>query len=254
MKKLLLSLLLLPTLAFSGTKVINLTSSNSINFNDQFSPQFVAKKQLEAINKCYSNVGSTIYISLYTPGGSITAGQLFFDTLNALPCKFDTITIFSASMGYQTVQNLGKRYILPSGTLMSHRASLGGLSGELGGELDSIIAHYKKTVKEMETVASKRAGITLEQYQKDISDELWMTGAAAVKKRHADAVALIKCDKSLMGVTTRIVNTFFGSLRVGFSNCPIIVAPVSIRAANEGIIFKYKQLRKNMMKNTKTTL
>jgi ATP-dependent protease ClpP protease subunit len=129
--KLILSLLMICSISFA--KVINLTEANSINFNNQFSGDFVAKKQIEAANKCYDNEGSDIYVVLYTPGGSVQAGQLFFDTLNALPCNFHTITIFAASMGYQTVQNLKNRYILPSGILMSHRASLSGVRGEIGG-------------------------------------------------------------------------------------------------------------------------
>ena len=139
MRKLLLMLVLLPTLLLAATetqqKTIVLNTFNAINFNQPFTMDYVAKKQIEAIEKCGTNLGGDIYLVLYTPGGSISAGQLLFDTLKPLPCNFHTITIFSASMGYQTVQNLGKRYMLPSGTLMSHRASIRGIGGELGGGL-----------------------------------------------------------------------------------------------------------------------
>jgi len=278
MKKLLTLLLLLPTLVFAGvetvdlddeslvifnkaadvgsskTKTIELNSRNTISFNQAFDDMFVAKKQLEAITTCGKNLGGDIYIVLYTPGGSISAGQLFYDTLNALPCNFHTITIFSASMGYQTVQNLGKRYILPSGTLMSHRASISGLSGELGGELESIIKLLTKNVTEMELVASKRVGITLKQYQTEIRDELWMTADQAVSKNHADEAVLVKCDKSLLGSTFQTVNTFFGSLKVEYSNCPIIVAPLSVAAANEKAIVEFRKYLSNIKKHVNTTL
>ena len=234
MKKLLAAVMLLPMLVFAVNKprVLELNENNTISFNDEFNPMFVAKKQAEAINLCFNNIGKDINIVLYTPGGSIVAGQLFFDTLNALPCTFNTVTIFSASMGYQTVQNLGKRYIIPSGVLMSHRASVNGLSGELGGELDSIIGLIKDNVREMEIVASSRIGITLENYQEAISDELWLTGSQAVKQNHADELVLIRCDKSLSGTFTRIVNTFFGPLEVEFSKCPLITAPVNVKVSN----------------------
>ncbi len=231
MKKLLLILLLLPTLAFS--KTIELNENNTINFNQDFNSMFVAKKQIEAITLCSKNVGKDIYVALYSPGGSISAGQLFFDTLNALPCKFHTITVFSASMGYQTVQNLGKRFIIPSGILMSHRAQISGLSGELGGDLDQIMKLLKDNVKELEIVAANRAGITLEDYRKAISDELWMTAREAVKLNHADEVVLVKCNETLMGTSSQVVNTFFGSFEVEYSNCPIIVAPVSVKGSRE---------------------
>jgi len=259
MKKLLAAIMLLPMLAFAGSKprVLELNENNTINFNDEFSPMFVAKKQAEAISLCFSNIGKEINIVLYTPGGSISAGQLFFDTLNALPCTFNTITIFSASMGYQTVQNLGKRYIIPSGILMSHRASVSGLAGELGGELDSIINLIKDNVREMETVASNRVGITLEKYQSEISDELWLTGSQAVQKNHADEMVLVRCTKSLSGYTTRTVNTFFGPLRVKFSKCPLITAPIGIEISNERAAkaaARFESNFNNISNRIKTTL
>tara|TARA_R110000851_G_scaffold116166_12_gene242272 strand:- start:634 stop:1398 length:765 start_codon:yes stop_codon:yes gene_type:complete len=254
MKKLLTLLLLLPTLAAAGLKTIELNKNNTINFNDSFNDSFVAKKQLEAISTCGKNIGKDIFIVLYTPGGSISAGQLFFDTLSALPCNFHTITVFSASMGYQTVQNLGKRYILPSGTLMSHRASISGIGGELGGELDAILKYLKESVKELETVAANRVGISLEKYRSEISDELWLTGTEAVKRNHADEVVLVKCHKSLTGTETRVFNTFFGPVEVEFSKCPIIIAPLSVKAANSNAVQTYNTVRSSMMKNIKTSL
>jgi len=230
MKKILSILLLLPLLAFG--KTIELNKNNSINFNNAFTDEFVAKKQLEAMDVCFRNVGGDIYITLYTPGGSISAGQLFFDTLNALPCNFHTITVFAASMGYQTVQNLGKRYILPSGVLMSHRASVSGLSGEIGGELNSIIKNLEDNVTELEEVSAKRIGITLEEYREEIRDELWLTAKTAIKKNHADKVVLVTCDRTLKGTYNEIYRTFFGNFRVKFSKCPIIVAPISIESVN----------------------
>lgn len=228
--KLILSLLMVCSISFA--KVINLTEANSINFNNKFSGEFVAKKQIEAANKCYNNEGSDIYVVLYTPGGSVQAGQLFFDTVNALPCNFHTITIFAASMGYQTVQNLKDRYILPSGVLMSHRASLSGVRGELGGELDSILNFFKQNVKELETTASNRVGISLEDYQGAISDELWMTGKQSVELNHADETVLVRCDKKFSGSYTEIFRSIFGSVQVEFSNCPLITSPLSVNGNN----------------------
>ena len=185
------------------------------------------------MEKCLSNVGSDIYVVLYTPGGSISAGQLLFDTLNALPCNFHTLTIFAASMGYQTVQNLGKRYVLPSGILMSHRASVSGLSGEIGGELDQILKLLKDNVTDLNKIAAKRVGMSLQKYEEAISDELWLTANQAVEQNHADEVVTAICDKSLLGTYTETVNTmFFGKFELEFSNCPLVVAPISVNGSN----------------------
>ena len=253
MKKLLLTLLLIPTLAFT-MKNIKLDSSNSINFNQAFSGSYVASKQIEAMTKCAAKPGKVIYITSYTPGGSIFAGQLFFDTLRGLPCTFHTITIFAASMGYQMAQNLGKRYILPSGTLMSHRASVGGLAGEIGGELESVLRNIKKTVKELEVIASNRVGISLKKYRDAISDELWMTAEEAVETNHADEVVTVTCTNDLLGTRIEKVSSFFGTLEVEFSNCPVIVAPLSVNGANESQILKYKSDFSKINKRITVTL
>jgi len=252
MKKLLVILLLLPTLAFAE-KIVELNENNTMNFNQAFDGAFVAQKQIEAIKLCALNPKSDIYIVAYTPGGSISAGQLFFDTLKALPCNFHTITIFSASMGYQMTQNLGKRYILPSGTLMSHRASISGLSGELGGELEQIMKNLTDSVTELEVVASNRVGISLESYRDAIRDELWLTAKEAVKLNHADEIILATCHESLMGTHITTVRTFFGNLDVEFSNCPIITAPLRVLRSNSADTFKFNTYFTNIKKRVKAT-
>lgn len=236
MKFILTLLLLTSSLAFGETDLdtIVLTEANSINFNNAFTPEFVAKKQIESMAKCNENEGSDIYIVLYTPGGSVNAGKLFYDTLHALPCNFHTITLFAASMGYQTVQNLGTRYILPSGILMSHRASIRGLGGEINGELDQLLKLIKSNVEELDIIAAERVGITLKAYHKLIADELWLTGNQAVESNHADEVVLAKCGKDFTGSYIEKVKSFFGfAFSVEFSKCPLITAPLSVKANNE---------------------
>lgn len=236
-------LFLLPTLAFAtNLRTIELSESTTINFNSKFTSSFVAKKQMEVMSKCSANPGSELTLVLYTPGGSVSAGQLFFDTVKALPCKINTITIFAASMGYQTVQNLGKRYILPSGILMSHRAYISGLSGEIGGELDNIYSLLKGNVFELDKIAASRVGLSVEEYQLLIRDELWMTGPQSVNMKHADEVVLAKCDGTLKGTYTEQVNTIFGPLDIVFSKCPLVTGIIEVKMATreeEEYLFNY---------------
>jgi ATP-dependent protease ClpP protease subunit len=218
-------------LAFSAmaTETIELTKKNSIVFNQAFTGKYVSEKQQEFIDLVSTlDENTPIYLVLFTPGGSISAGLKFIDTIKAYKNPVHTITIFSASMGYQVVQNLGTRYILPSGTLMSHRAR-GGIRGEFDGELDTQYKHVKALLKQMETVASKRSNLSLAQYKDLIKDEYWATGAKAVADGHADKLAYIKCGADLMGTRIETVFTLFGRFNVEFSNCPIITAPISVK-------------------------
>ena len=247
MKKLLLALLLLPTLAFANLKTITLNDQNTINFNEDFNAMSVAKKQLELFSLAATSQEKDLYIVMYTPGGSVSAGSLFIDTARALGKNIQTITIFSASMGYHTVQGLGKRYILPSGVLMSHRAAVSGLSGQFPGELNERINLIMKSTEELDKIAASRVGLKLEEYKSLIHDELWLTGLDAVKRGHADEVISAKCDSSLNGSYYQTFNTFFGPVDVEFSKCPLIVGPIGFKGSNEAVM----EVKKNILEDVK---
>jgi len=92
----------------------------------------------------------TIYLVLDTPGGSISAGNLFIDLCQSLPQKIKTLSLFSASMGFHIAQSLGERAVLPSTVVMSHRAHIEGLSGEVPGEAVQRLNFIVKMVTNLE--------------------------------------------------------------------------------------------------------
>lgn len=224
--------LLLFLLSFStyATK-ITLTPDNHINFNKPFTDKSITEVQLKAYE--LSAKTDTIYLVLYTPGGSVSAGQSLYQYIKGLGIKVHTITLFAASMGYQTVQHLGKRYMTPYGTLMSHRASIKGLGGEIGGELDSFYNYIKSQITKLEDVSAKRVGVTLSAYRRLIADELWLTSEQAVSLGHADEIVDVKCSKELMTTRVERMRSFFGTFDVEFSNCPVITAPLRVVGKNE---------------------
>lgn len=219
-------LLLLFSITFANAKsnldVINLTSKNTISFSQRVTQVYVAKKLVEFRN-LVSKLGPNepIFLVLSTPGGSISAGNQFINTIRAYPNPVHTITLFAASMGYHFVQSLDKRLILPNGILMSHRAYLSGVSGQLNGELNTIINFYQALTQSMDVLASKRVGMSLSQYQKLIQNEYWVFGQNAVKSNHADAVVRAKCDSSLNGTHIIEYNTMFGLYKVQFFKLPV---------------------------------
>lgn len=226
MLKLLLSLLI--TLPAFAVETIILTDQNSVMFNSPVRSSYVAKKQLEVMEK--SNklpYSQPLYLILDTPGGSVTDGLLFIDTVKSLKRPVHTITIFAASMGYQIVQELGTRYILASGTLMSHRGAVGGLSGQVPGELNARLNYIQSMLTKMNVIAAKRIGMSLGDYQFAIINELWSFGQQAVDTKQADKVVNIVCDKDLVNKTyVDSISTPFGDIEVTYSSCPLITAPV----------------------------
>lgn len=219
---------LLCGLVYAKPNAIVLTDANSVSFNEAVTEGYVSQKILEVISKASKT--DRLFLVLNTPGGSVSSGLKFVDVIKGLDVKVDTITIFAASMGYQFVQELGRRYILKSGILMSHRGSVSGIGGQLPGELNSRINLITQLLNRMSEVASKRVGLSKERYEESITHELWLTGNNAVKERHADEVVNVTCDQTLASKTqTKTFFTIFGNVDVTFSLCPLITAPISVK-------------------------
>jgi ATP-dependent Clp protease protease subunit len=251
MIKYLVGLAIICNVAKASPVNIVLTESNSVIFNEQVSQEFVSKKTLEIMSK--SLKASPLYLVLDTPGGSVMAGLRFVDSIKSLGVPVHTITIFAASMGYQFVQELGTRYITPSGTLMSHRGYVGGVSGQVPGELNARVGHIQSVLTGMSERAAKRIGISKEAYEASIINELWLDGSAAVKQNHADAIASVKCDKSLLSETyQQTFNTLFGAVIVEFSKCPLISAPVSIKLDKGVKPEDFEKIKKVIQMNRKS--
>lgn len=219
-----LGILLSTTLFSRNDDTVVLTKDNHIVFSGVVSDTSVAKAQLE-LGRISSQLSKndTIYLVIDSPGGSVTAGNLFIDFANSLPQKIKPICIFCASMGYHMFQSFDERLVYGSSELMSHRVRIGGLAGQVPGEAVSRLNNIIQVSNKMDRAVANRVGLTLEAYQKLIYDELWLDGDSAVKTKHADRAAKIRCEDSLMNEKkTEVVNTMFGPVQITFSSCPVI--------------------------------
>lgn len=235
--------------------VIELTTKNTVVFNQPFTAKYISKKIVEmSLMQFKLRSDEPIYLVLNTPGGSVGAGNLFVDFINGLSNPVHTITIFAASMGYNTVQNLGNRYILPSGVLMSHRAYIKGLSGQIRGEANSRLDYLTSKIVEMEERAAKRISMPLKEYQDRVDNEIWVTGKHAVETKHADQMVLIRCSKALIKKQTKEeFATIFGSVYVEFSGCPLITQPKQIESRNRKVRRYIKNFYTDMKKHVHRT-
>jgi len=203
MKKLLLTafLLMLSTFAEARTVKVTLTENNTISMRDYFYFGSVVKVMQKAHElDALLPTKAPIYLILDSGGGSISAGLELIENLKNLKRPVRTITLFAASMGFQTVQGLGTRLIQREGTLMSHKAR-GGFFGEFPGQLDSRYSFWLRRVSVMEeTAVSRTRGThTLKSYRNLIENEYWCQGADCIKQGFADVIVNATCASSLQG-------------------------------------------------------
>lgn len=221
--------------------VIILQEANTVVFAEAFSDSSVTTLMVELQEKSEKLAPTTvIYLVLDSPGGSIQAGNRLISFIKALPQPVKTITLFSASMAFHTVQNLDERLILDSGTLMSHRASFSGFSGEVPGEFLVRLNYWLQILERMDNVASSRMDMTINDYRELTRDEYWVEGHKAVSDNAADRVVGVRCGRSMGGTRTIEVNTMFGLFRVVVSKCPLMPGILSVaRASTDEAANKY---------------
>jgi len=209
--------------------VLVLSKKNTIVFRNVVtdrSASATARKALELSN-ALDDSKTPLYLFLDTPGGSIMAGMDLINTLKALPREVKTVSNFAASMGFQIAQNLGDRYVTPTGVMMSHRAYMG-LEGQTPGEFESRQKLWKGILRQMDQTVADRMKLDFDTYRAMIKDELWVSGQEAIEKNVADKVILVTCDNSLKGTYTETIMTIFGNVKLQWSECPLIAFPISI--------------------------
>lgn len=207
---------------------IQLSDKNTVTLRGVVTDQSVGEAQKLLMEKSrHLSKHDVIYLVLDTPGGSIEAGNMLIETVKGLPQKVNTISIFAASMGFQIAEHLDTRYIIASGTLMSHLAA-GGAQGTMRGSLQQRVNYFSQMIDILEQEDADRIQISLEDYRKKIQNEWWMYGKNAVEENTADKVAIVSCDESMDGETKIMMDTIIGPIMVGFSKCPLRQYPTSI--------------------------
>jgi ATP-dependent protease ClpP protease subunit len=213
-----------------ATEKINLSAENTLLMGDSFNWRSVSILQQQAIGMNATLApGKPLYLVIDSGGGYISAGLELIDTLANFDRPVHTISLFAASMAFQTVQGLGKRYVVSNGTLMTHKA-FGGFFGEFGGgssQIDSRLDFWKSRINRLDqqTVDRTNGVHTLESYRALYNDEYWCDGQDCVEQGFVDSVAQVQCFGSLLGTKKEQRKFFFMGRRVIVSltksQCPL---------------------------------
>jgi ATP-dependent Clp protease, protease subunit len=151
-------------------------------------------KQLQVLAAEDPDRDITLYIN--SPGGSISAGMVVYDTMQLIPNDIVTVAMgLAASMGQFLLcaGTSGKRYATPNTRVMMHQPS-----GGLGGTASDIKIQAEQMLfikKRMALLIAEHTGQTVDQIEKDSDRDRWFDADAAreygiidhVYSTHADA-------------------------------------------------------------------
>ena len=119
-----------------------------------------------------------IQFYINSPGGSITAGMMIYDTMQYIKCDVSTICVgMAAAMGAFLLSSgaKGKRFALPNSEIMIHQPLIGG--GGLSGQTTDVKIHADHLVRtrdRLNEILAKNTGRPIEEIARDTERDNFM--------------------------------------------------------------------------------
>lgn len=133
--------------------------------------------------------GKDIHLYINSPGGSVTAGMVIYDTMQYIKCDVSTICIgLAASMGAFLLAGgtKGKRFALPNAEIMIHQPS-GGAKGQ-ATEIQIAAENILKTKKRLNEILAANTGRPYEVIAADTERDNYMSAEEAAEYGLIDGV------------------------------------------------------------------
>ncbi|MBS1613377.1 MAG: ATP-dependent Clp protease proteolytic subunit [Bacteroidetes bacterium] len=135
--------------------------------------------------------GKDIFFYINSPGGVVTSGMVVYDTMQMITSPVHTICMgLAASMGSILLSggHKGTRQIWPSGRVMIHQPSLGGMYGQ-ATDIEITAQEILKTKQSSAALLAANTGRTYEQVMKDFDRDYWMNAQQALEYGIVDKIA-----------------------------------------------------------------
>ena len=150
-------------------------------------------KQLQVLAAEDPDKDVTLYIN--SPGGSITAGMVIYDTMQLIPNDVTTIAMgLAASMGQFLLcaGTAGKRYATPNTRIMMHQplGGIGGTASDIKIQAEQMLFIKKR----MAQLIAEHSGHTIEEIEADSDRDRWFTAEEARDYRLIDHVYSTSAD------------------------------------------------------------
>lgn len=130
-------------------------------------------------------------ISLYinSPGGSTTATLAMLDTMNYIKADVSTVCVGIAASGAAILLSAGekgKRFALPNAEVMIHQP-WGGAQGQ-ATDIEITAKHILSVRDRLNKILSKNTGRSLQQVEKDVDRDFFMSAEEAKKYGIVDEI------------------------------------------------------------------
>ena len=126
--------------------------------------------------------GKDIHLYINSPGGSVTAGMVIYDTMQYIKCDVSTICMgLAASMGAFLLAGgaKGKRLALPNAEIMIHQPS-GGAKGQ-ATEIQIAAENILKTKKKLNEILAANTGKPYDVIAADTERDHYMSAQEAME-------------------------------------------------------------------------
>lgn len=135
--------------------------------------------------------GKDIFLYINSPGGVVTSGMVIYDTMKLISSPVHTVCMgLAASMGSILLSGgeKGKRLIFPSGRVMIHQPSIGGMYGQ-ATDIEITAREIEKTKELSAKILADNCGKKFDQVMEDFDRDYWMTAEEAVAYGICDGIA-----------------------------------------------------------------
>lgn len=135
--------------------------------------------------------GKDIFFYINSPGGVVTSGMVVYDTMKMITSPVHTICMgLAASMGSILLSGgeKGKRLIWPSGRVMIHQPSIGGMYGQ-ATDIEITAREIQKTKEMSAQLLADNCGKSYEKVMDDFDRDFWMDAKTAVEYGICDGIA-----------------------------------------------------------------
>jgi ATP-dependent Clp protease, protease subunit len=127
--------------------------------------------------------GKEITFYINSPGGVVTSGMVIHDTMKMISSPVSTVCMgLAASMGsiLLSAGAKGKRFIYPSGEVMIHQPSLGGMMRGTSADLEIQAVQIRKTKQLGAQILADNCGKKVAEILKDFERDYWMDAKESV--------------------------------------------------------------------------